>query len=102
MSDNKFLEDSVLALTAKVDKGFSTINERLNRQDIMLAEHKMLLVTHTQEDTTAQNRVNALEGRLEVLEKPVKWVRGSAWLVASVATVSTAIVAIRKLFGFPF
>lgn len=100
MADNKFLEDSLLNLTSKVDQGFQQINERLTKQDLMLVEHRAMLSAHSKDDMAAQNRVDRLEARLNEAEKPAKWFKGflaTSGVIGGLASAGYYVARLLKL-----
>ncbi len=98
MNNNKFLEDSVLNLSNKIDDGFNSMHEKFTEINSRLIKVELAVTDHTMQDTAAQTRVDKLSKRVFKLEKPYKWIKWTLAGLTASAIFGAAAVQIFKFF----
>lgn len=94
---SKFLEDSVLELSRKVDEGFSGTHKELTEINMRITRVEGAITHHATADQAAQSRVAVLDQRLAVLEKPYKW---AVWTFAGAVALIGFLSALVSVLGY--
>jgi hypothetical protein len=99
MADDEFTKTMLLNLDSKVTEGFSEVNKTLAKHGELLAKHHVLLEVHTNEDTTAQRRVDRLEAEVHTIAKPVHWVLMTGKVILFVGGAASLIYTALQILG---
>ena len=97
MSENNFLNASVLRLTEKIDQFRAETSNDLTEIKVRLSKVEIAIDSHSESDKTAQREVIKLDRRVVKLEKPYKWV---VWTLAGVGVILGSLTSFVSIASF--